>query len=154
MAIKEKKAHNSPKRQRREDNMKDMIEGITSLTIALSYNELTDETYIQTLIQDHYEKYRQFYYAVCDIASELEEYVSSTQCHIHPTKLSFDLYLDSDEHAQEYLDSVEGCRSLGGNYLEKHFTFSISRNDSVVNITVENKGFLREDELYNGNKFD
>lgn len=129
--------------------MKSILNLIDALPSVFTTSDIMDESFMEDMMGDHYEKYKIFARSLMKVDSSIMDKIDEIECLIEDTRIEFNVVLSKSKHVKfmKYFKSglITPCTSS-----EKEFDMGASSSGKTVNIYIENVGFLKEAELYEG----
>jgi hypothetical protein len=114
----------------------------------LTHDELTGYTSFESILGNHFEKFRHFYYSTCIVPSNLSESVKNVSCFCNDGGLLVSVEFKTAKSCKAYKE----CIDSHSDDIEDHFSFNTEISKSkTLNISIENNGISREGELYEDN---
>ena len=112
----------------------------------LTHNELAGFSLFESLLGDHYEKFRYYYQSTKNIPKSTTKSVKGISCFCSDDGIVVETAFKTDKGCNEYLSYLQPFILYPNN---DYFRFNAEiRGGKKLNISIENKSISREDEIY------
>jgi hypothetical protein len=127
--------------------MRTMVEVFNQLT----HSELVDCSllFFEDLLGNHFQKFRYYYENISDIPNDVSKTVKAISCSCTNSSILIVTEFKSAKNCSDYREHLEDLMDTSSFLGDKYFSFSTEiKGDKKLNISIENKGISREDEIY------
>lgn len=119
----------------------------TALPSIFTVSDIMDKEYMENILGTHYEKYKAFVRLLMKLDDKVIESIKKIECAWKSCELSLVVHLPKKNVAG--FTKVFKCKDIKVKKTSpKCFKMTVSHDVKFVNITIENKGFLEEVEIY------
>ncbi len=115
----------------------------------ITHQELSDYLF-EEILQNHFLKFRHFYYNTVDIDDKITEKVTSISCSASDDGIYITLLFSKEKDLKSYLKSMQDIYDVS-EYIEdkEYFVVTInSSEDNELNISIENSSVQGEEFIY------
>lgn len=115
----------------------------------LTRHESTGYHLFDSLLSDHFLKFRLFYELVKEVSWNKIKDVDCDKT--SDTSAEFKIEFSKDSHRKTFQENL--VSTYEANTYSKYFSLTVSSSKKILNISIENKDISREDEIHE-NRFD